>query len=219
MSARIERLVENVLWAIDRALPPDELVPMLEQLVSLAPEGSDSLVFAKYQLARRLIAEQPWRAARLAREVLADTESDAVWGTLGMAHTVLGNFRSAYRAHSQALVLAPGEPSHLHNLGHLLDVAFGRPKDALPYLRGACQCAPDEPELASSYAHALVRLGLTDRARQVLGRALHHPDDAEAYIARWASEWSSERTAAKDTVASKPAHNDGKTEDCEAAEG
>jgi Flp pilus assembly protein TadD len=170
-------------------LPETELIPMLEQLLSLAPTRSQQSRLAKHHLARLIVADQPWRAARLATELLADANdletTDTNWAVLGMAQTVMGNYRSARRAHQNALALAPGAPSHLHNLGHLLDMAFNRPGEALRYLRAAYDGVPDEPEVASSYAHALARTGRIAQARQILSLALGSAEDASALIARW----------------------------------
>jgi tetratricopeptide (TPR) repeat protein len=192
-AARIERLVGNLRWALDRALPSSELLPMLEQLLDLAPRRSAGARLATHHLSRLIVASQPWRAARLAQELLAnptdggtEVPTDHVWATLGIAQTVMGNYRSARQAHLRALQLAPREPSHLHNLGHLIDVAFGKPEEALRYLQAAHDAVPEEPEIASSYAHALVRAGMLDRAREVLQLAISS-DAAEAFIARWGS--------------------------------
>ncbi len=168
---------------------------MLEQLLDLAPRRSEEARLASYHLSRLVVASEPWRAARLARELLRnppagtthEPPADLVWAVLGVAHTVMGNYRSARRAHLRALQLAPRAPSHLHNLGHLIDVAFGRPREALRYLRAARDAVPEEPEVASSYAHALVRAGFLDRAREVLREAVSSDAAAEALITRWSS--------------------------------
>jgi len=166
---------------------------MLEQLLELAPSGSEGARLASYHLSRLIVGSQPWRSARLARELLSDPAvrrgegpaTDQLWAVLGVAHTVMGNYHSARRAQLRALELAPHAPSHLHNLGHLVDVAFEQPREALRYLRAAHEAVPEEPEIASSYAHALVRAGFVELAREVLG-ATFAPDLAESFIARWA---------------------------------
>jgi len=197
-SARLDRLTRSVLWALDHSLPESELIPMLEQLLSLAPRCSRQSSLAKHHLARLIVADQPWRAARLATELLADASdleaADANWAIVGMAQTVMGNYRSARRAHRNALALAPEAPSHLHNLGHLLDMAFDRPGEALPYLRAAYQGVPNEPEVASSYAHALARAGRVAQARQILSLALGSAEDASSLIERWLGQPDSPST-------------------------
>ena len=206
---RIDRLVGNVLWALEVALPDSELVPMLEQLLQLAPCGSDGAKLAKYHLARLVVAAHPWRAARLARELLNEAEPgwgspDELWAILGIAHTVMGNYRLARRAHLRALDLAPNGTGHLHNLGHLLDVAFDRPREALRYLRAAHESVPEEPEVASSYAHALVRSGLTELARKVLRRGQHPDLDVNHLVSRWAGAVdASDRATGNDLAANE----------------
>jgi Flp pilus assembly protein TadD len=98
----------------------------------------------------------------------------------------LGHYRAARRAFEKALRVAPEDASALHNLGHLLDVAFDLPAEALPHLTLACRVVPDEPSLASSLAHALARTGQKARAEQVLVRnARLSPGLAHATVESW----------------------------------
>ncbi|HEY6724027.1 MAG TPA: tetratricopeptide repeat protein, partial [Polyangiaceae bacterium] len=97
-----------------------------------------------------------------------------------------GNYRSAAAAYRKAMLLAPHFPMCAHNLGHLLDVALNRPGDALKYLEQAYTAFPNEPEIGSSYAHALVRAGQHSRAKTVLSDALDGDTSAaERLLAEW----------------------------------
>lgn len=185
----VNRLLSDVEWGMKNGFGPADLVPMLEKLVTVAPAGSSARHFATRHLAELLVERQPWRAAVLARDLLTHTDEDGLWATLGLALTVLGHHRSACRAFRRARSLAPECVAHAHNLGHLLDAALGRPRDALPHLSRAFAEAEDEPEIASSYAHALARTGRTADARRVLvrGRAAKDRAEAERLIARWTS--------------------------------
>ena len=89
-----------------------------------------------------------------ARRAPAD---DGAWAVLGLAQSLLGNYRYAARAYERALALAPNNPWYAHNLGHLYDVALDRPQDALPLLAQATAAQPGEADIAASYAHALAR--------------------------------------------------------------
>jgi Flp pilus assembly protein TadD len=136
--------------------------------------------------ARRLVSDQPWRAARLAAEALRQGTDEETHVTLGIALTVLGHYRAARAAYRRGLAHHPASVSILHNLGHLLDVAFERPDAALPYLRAANALLPGEPELAASYAHALGRVGQVERARSVLREALGVADGrADRLLDEW----------------------------------
>ncbi len=182
----VDRLYSDIEWALAHDLPPRELVPMLEKLLAHAEPQSAHAVYAQRQLAELVVQRDPWRAARLAREVLAVQDDDRAHAVLGLAHTLLGNYRSAERAYREALFLAPCSPWYSHNLGHLLDVALNRPRDALRYLRAAHQSLPLEPEIASSYAHALARAGRRDDAVPILARALDRNQEiAEALLDDW----------------------------------
>ena len=184
----VPRLHSDVRWALANGLGARDLVPMLERLHRYAPNGSDASIFAKTQLAELIVEKAPWRAARLARDVLAIADHARAWGLLGLAHTLLGNFRSARRAYVRALALEPGAVSYAHNLGHLLDSVFERPREALRWLALAYRAEPGEPEVAASYAHALVRAGRWEDAKRVLSCALAEPEASiEARLRRWAN--------------------------------
>lgn len=185
----VDRLYSDIEWALAHGLPPRELVPMLEKLLRHAPGQSPHAVFAKRQLAELIVQRDPWRAARLARDVLAVLpEDDRAWAALGLAHTLLGNFRSAERAYREALYLAPCSPWYAHNLGHLIDIALDRPRDALKYLAAAHRSLPHEPEIAGSYAHALARAGRWEEAVPLLSRALGRGEEAaEGMLRDWLS--------------------------------
>jgi len=171
MSERaIHELVSDVSWAIAQRLPKRDLLAMLARLVASAPAGSPEERFAKLELARLVVEKQPFRAARLAQEVLRGGPDEDALGLLGIAHMRLGHFRAARRALERAHRLAPDDPSVLHNLGHLIDVAFNRPEEALPHLALASRIVGEEPAIASSYAHALARTGQKARAEQLLVR-------------------------------------------------
>ncbi|HYO98254.1 MAG TPA: tetratricopeptide repeat protein [Polyangiaceae bacterium] len=168
MPRELERIFGDVQWAKANSFSARELVPMLQRLVKAAPEGSHERRYGRRELAPLIVAKDPWLAARLARDVLQDGPDDRAWGVLGLAHTMLGHYRSAARAYRTALELAPGTPEYEHNLGHLLDVAFNRPLSAVPHLRRARAALPDEPEIGSSLAHALLRVGRVQEAERLL---------------------------------------------------
>jgi tetratricopeptide (TPR) repeat protein len=180
----VERLLSDVEWALAQGLAPKELVAMLQKLALRAPAASRPGLFARRQLAELSLPERPWRSARYAREALRVEEDARTWSVLGLAHTLLKNFRCARRAYFRALALDPHCPSTAHNLGHLLDVAFQNPTAALTYLRSARAALADETEVASSYAHALLRSGQPVEARRVLIEALGRAR-AEEVLERW----------------------------------
>lgn len=184
--ANAETLLHDVGYALERGYPPRELIPMLEKLVLHAEKGSDASLFGMRELAKLLCEQKPWRAARLAREVLARVDDAEAWRTLGVALSMLGHFRAAVRAYQHALAHDPRCPIATHNLGHLLDVGLGRPDRGLRYLSVALSAAPHDVEIRASHAHALVRLGRVAEARASLER--HLPggrDEASVLIERW----------------------------------
>jgi tetratricopeptide (TPR) repeat protein len=186
MSERaVEELLSDVSWAIAQRLPKRDLLAMLARLVASAKPGSPEERFAKLELARLALDKQPFRAARLAHEVLHYGSDEAALGLLGIAHMRLGNFRAARHAFERALRIVPDDPAVLHNLGHLLDVAFDQPEEALPHLALAWRLA-EEPAIASSHAHALARTGQEARAEQILVRnARLSPGLAHATVQSW----------------------------------
>jgi tetratricopeptide (TPR) repeat protein len=194
----LDRLLNDVAWAMERGLGARDLIPMLEKVVARAPRGSRAALFAERELAERLVERAPWRAAVMARGVLAHGDDDRAWAVLGIAHTLLGNYRSAKKAYLRALALSPGCPWYSHNLGHLIDVALDRPREALSHLSAAYRAEPGEAEIAASFAHALARAGRVSEARRVLGRALDHDP---ARVDHWLNTWL-ERTPPRVTEAS-----------------
>ncbi len=184
----VERLLSDVEWGLAHDLEPRDLIPMLEKLVRQSEAESPARMFGARQLAELLVRQDPWRAARLVSEVLAQHDDERSWAVLGLAHTLQGNYRSAAKAYRRAISLAPDCPWYAHNLGHLLDVALDRPADALRLLEAAHRSEPNEVEIATSYAHALARAGHMDKARAVVGASLGTSgDESEAVIQDWLS--------------------------------
>jgi Tfp pilus assembly protein PilF len=180
-----ERMLTDVEWAMSKRFAARDLVPMLENLVRAAPAETDASYFAKLRLSELIVGDAPFRAARLARDVLARGESDRAWAVLGLAHSLLGHYQLATRSYRRALVLAPDCAVYQHNLGHVLDVALNRPRDALAHLERAHREMPEDGEIASSYAHALLRSGQPAKARELLLGAVDSPAQAEEILKTW----------------------------------
>jgi tetratricopeptide (TPR) repeat protein len=181
----VDRLQSNIAWAVAHGLGARDLIPMLERLIEHAPVGSDCRVSAQRQLAELIVESAPWRAAVLTRDVLKHKDDDRAWALYGLAHTLLGNHRSARSAYLRALARAPGCASYAHNLGHLIDVAFEQPREALRWLKQAHGAAPAEEEIAASYAHALVRSEQVPQALAVLERVFKSRERSEKLVKRW----------------------------------
>jgi tetratricopeptide (TPR) repeat protein len=185
-SRAVEQLFSDVSWAISRGLPKRDLLAMLRRLIASAAPGSPEHTFAKLELSELLLGDEPFRAARLAMDVLRVTPEPRAYGVLGIAHSMLGAYRAAKQAYEQAVLLAPEHPGYRHNLGHLLDVAFNRPREALRHLAIARRERPDEPAIVTSEAHALARVGQAARARALLVEALGWSgDEASAKVESW----------------------------------
>ena len=168
-----QELRRQIEWTLARAVDPSDVLPMLHRLARLANDGSDENLFAHLHLAELLVERDPWRAALYARRVLAHRpDDDRGWATLALCQTLLGNYKFAVSAYHHALTSAPKNPWYAHNLGHLLDVALGRARDAIGWLKRAYQSAAYSGEVAASYAHALARVGRIAEARKVLSRAM-----------------------------------------------
>jgi hypothetical protein len=82
---------------------------------------------------------------------------------------MLGNYVYARTAYARARTFAPENPWYAHNLGHLLDIALGKPEEACAHLKYALDCLPRNADLALSYAHALACAGDVETAHAVLG--------------------------------------------------
>jgi Flp pilus assembly protein TadD len=173
----------TLLRRAERALDSGDegAVDLLVRLARSADSGGDAWVFAHRQLAEIAAPNDPWRAAILARRVVRARPDDAHgWALLGLACSLLGHTRAATAAYEDALARQPDNPYYAHNLGHLYDVGLNRFDDALRWLARAVALAPDDPEIAASYAHALARAGRVPEARRIMrhvargGLAPHH---------------------------------------------
>lgn len=182
-----QELRRQIEWTLSRAVDPSDVLPMLHRLSRLADDGSDESLFANLHLAELLVERDPWRAALYARRVLAHRpDDDRGWATLALCQTLLGNYKFAVSAYHNALTSAPKNPWYAHNLGHLLDVALGRARDAVGWLRRAYQSAAYSGEVSASYAHALARVGRLAEARKVLARAMRRGSSREhSALLRW----------------------------------
>lgn len=188
-SRSVESLYTDVEWALSQGLPLRDIIPMLQRLERAAEPRSPYAVYAKRQLAELVVEKNPFRAARLASDVLAVQEDDRAYAALGLAHMLLGNFRLAEKAYRSALRMVPHCPWYAHNLGHLLDVGQNKPERALEPLRLAYRLLPDEPEIGASLAHALLRMGDRKGAVTVLGRAFARDESRGAeLLERWENE-------------------------------
>lgn len=170
---------------------------MLRPLVAHTCSRSEKGELARLQLAEQLLqSEDPskhaWEAAALALALLRSTTSPERRAranhALALGYTILGHYRAARSAYGRALVDVPDDPVAAHNLGHLLDVVFARPKSALPWLSLAYRQLTDDAEVAASYAHALCRSGELERARCVLRRAVPEARQVEEWLERWSGQ-------------------------------
>lgn len=150
-----------------------QVEPLLQRIIDHATVGSELSIFAHRHLAELLLEHYPWRAALHLREVIqADARDDVAHALLGLCHTLLGNYWSAVTAYRRALQVAPRNPWYHHNVGHLLDVAIGRPLEAASHLRQAHQFAPLEHEISASLAHCLGGLGALQEAEALAREAV-----------------------------------------------
>jgi hypothetical protein len=171
VETKVERLRRQAERAIDARKSRKVVLPLLERLVAAAPRGSEAGRYAHRQLVEQLVDHHPWRALLHARALLGEggpkaPVDDELHGLVGLAHALLGNYAAAVAAYRRAVAMAPANPWHQHNLGHLLDVGLGRPRAALRHLEAAHRGAgPDDGEISGSLAHCLARLGQLEAAR------------------------------------------------------
>lgn len=173
---RLVDALKRALWTGDRR---KALVRSFEKLLNLAEKAQheEAWVFAMQHLSAELAEVEPWRGALFARRLLAIYPNDApAWGAMGLAMSRLGNHTAAVSAYRKAIAKAPDNLAYLHNLGHLLDVAFDDLEGALALLGSALERwerrDPSYADVAASYAHALARKGDAAKAARILGEAI-----------------------------------------------
>jgi tetratricopeptide (TPR) repeat protein len=186
--SELDRLRTRIKEALARERPRGEIIPLLSALLEAAGEQRDVYVFAHRHLAELSLQEQPWQAAlHLRRVIRAGAADDTVHALMGLCQALLGNFESAVHHYERALGLEPSNAWYHHNLGHLLDVALGRPDAALLHLRWAHESHPVEDEVTASLAHCLARMGqlaeAEDLAREAVDLAPEH--DSHASLLSW----------------------------------
>jgi tetratricopeptide (TPR) repeat protein len=172
------------------------LLPQLERLVSIAPEGSEPWRFANRQLAELLLEQAPWRAALHARRVAINSPSDdAAHALLGLALALQTNYRAAIASYRRALAANPNNPWYAHNVGHLYDVALDLPRDGLAFLRLAHREEPSQDDVTASLAHCLARSGSLGEAKELATElAARRPERADfADLARWIADGALDR--------------------------
>lgn len=199
---RQQRHPDGLRKAAEKAMRRGESVDVvrrhLEALIQVAEPGSEHAFFAHRQLAEILIEEHPWKAALHLRQVAkACSDDDVVHALMGLCQALLGNFMSAVAAYRRALNVAPRNPWYHHNLGHLLDVALSRPRDAERHLRAAHQMEPLEHEITASLAHCLARLDALAEARELMEEAVGAaPDNADhRSLLEWIEEGAPEQAS------------------------
>jgi tetratricopeptide (TPR) repeat protein len=189
MDARCQQAQElrrQIEWKLARAVDPNDVLPMLHRLARMAADGTEESSFAHIHLAELLVERHPWRAALCARRVVAHRDDNRAWATLALCQTILGHYKFGVAAYHRALASAPNNPWYAHNLGHLLDVALDRPRDAVAWLKRAYEGAPQSGEVAASYAHALARAGELIAARRVLTKAMKRSASREhSALLKW----------------------------------
>jgi tetratricopeptide (TPR) repeat protein len=186
-SLECERLRRDVELALSNGPDPCQVLPLLHRLARAAEDGSEACVFAHRQLAEVLLERDPWRAALHARRVTRmRPEDDRGWAALGLSQSLLGNYQYAKAALVRALDCSPDNPFYAHNLGHMLDVALDRPREAVAHLQAAYERSGRHPDIATSLAHALARAGEPQAAKLLLSRAIRkRPTPDQRALLRW----------------------------------
>ena len=170
----LEQLRRRAEAALRRPRSRREVETLLTRILDIAPNESESAVFANRHLAELLIEEHPWRAALHLRRVSDIAgDDDVVHALMGLCQALLGNFHSAVSAYRRALRIAPRNPWYHHNLGHLLDVALGDPHGAVDHLRSAHNMEPLEHEITASLAHCLARVDELEEALELAEDAVN----------------------------------------------
>lgn len=178
---KVGRLRVRAERALEQGRCRAELLPILERLAQEAPEYSEHQAFACRCLAETYLEHHPWRSALYARRLIRfNREDDGAYALMGLAQTLLGNFKASVRAYQRALELAPDNPWYHHNLGHLLDVCMGDISGALVHLRLAHRLASEHDEVTASLVHCLARVGQLEEAKAMAERiAERSPDNRE----------------------------------------
>jgi Flp pilus assembly protein TadD len=180
--SELDRLRARIDDALRRERPRAEIVPLLDRLLTQAPEQGELFVYGHRHMAELLLQEQPWRAALHLRRVLkSGAGDDTAHALMGLCQALLGNFDSAVFHYERALALDPSNAWYHHNLGHLLDVALNLPEVAVLHLRWAHEAHPMEDEVTASLSHCLARIGELEEAQALAREALDLSPEHESH--------------------------------------
>jgi Flp pilus assembly protein TadD len=180
--SELDRLRARIDDALRRERPRAEIMPLLDRLLSQAPEHGELFLYGNRHMAELLLQEQPWRAALHLRRVLkTGSGDDTAHALMGLCQALLGNFDSAVFHYERALALDPSNAWYHHNLGHLLDVALNLPEVAVLHLRWAHDAHPMEDEVTASLAHCLARIGELEEAQALAREALDLSPEHESH--------------------------------------
>jgi tetratricopeptide (TPR) repeat protein len=180
--SELDRLRTRIDDALRRERPRAEIMPLLDRLLSQAPEHGEMFLYGHRHMAELLLQEQPWRAALHLRRVLkTGNGDDTAHALMGLCQALLGNFDSAVFHYERALALDPSNAWYHHNLGHLLDVALNLPEVAVLHLRWAHEAHPMEDEVTASLAHCLARIGELEEAQALAREALDLSPEHESH--------------------------------------
>jgi Flp pilus assembly protein TadD len=181
--SELDRLRARIDDALRRERPRNEVLPLLERMLSQVSDTSDLYAYAHRRIAELLLQTEPWRAAlHLRRVIKAGAAEDTAHALMGLCQALLGNFDSAVFHYERALALEPNNAWYHHNLGHLLDVALDMPQVALLHLRWAHEAQPMEDEVTASLSHCLARVGSLEEAEQLAREALDLSPDHESHL-------------------------------------
>ena len=169
------RLRLSAEWALRELVDPSDIIAALVRLLRSSLPDTDDAIFAQHHIASLTVEKEPWKAALAARKLIALRPDDhRVYALMGQAMAYLKHYRAASLAYRKAVSLAPENPWYAHNLGHILDVALGLPAEGLALLETAHMAEPFDTEIATSYAHALGRVGRTEEAVMMLRRLVRY---------------------------------------------
>src|SRR6185369_5319938 len=102
----VDRLRREVERAMREQHDAEDILTLLARLARAAAPESDAWIYAHRHLAELGVEHDPWRASLFARRVLAlRPDDDGAWAVLGLAQSLLGNYRYAARAYERALSL------------------------------------------------------------------------------------------------------------------
>lgn len=147
----------------------EEAVACFRQTQELMPKSADA--FFRHGLVMLKLGRPAEALPLFAETIRLQPDHADAEGNWGAALFQLGRLNEVLPHWERVIALQPDSLTAHYNLA-LLRTELGQHESAVPHFETATQLGPNDPEILTSHARALLRVNRADEAREVLARTL-----------------------------------------------